>query len=156
MAPTSLYRALPAEKRTQLVLHMLARHKEARPRFIGRLVSRGGGFRAVTMQNWPAAQLAREVVRLNAQTAMDEVDLLQALYLEVEPQYQVDFLDAAGIKHEGGVIPEDMETPYASAEAVAKAAKALQAKHGEAGLHYLQTIARFNGAAWPGLHDLVG
>lgn len=126
-----------------------------RARFVARLVARGGGFRAVTVSSWPVAQLAREVVRLNAQLAEDEGDLLQALYLEVEPGIQASFLDAAGVPHEGGVMPEALEPPYASAAAVAMAAAAVRATHGEAGLHYLQTIARYNGAAWPGLDALL-
>ncbi len=155
MATPSLYRALPAERRLALVTHLLTTRKDMRARYVARLVARGGGFRAVTVSSWPVAQLAREVVRLNAQSAEDEVDLLQALYLEVEPAIQASFLDAAGVPHEGGVMPEALEPPYASAAAVATAAAAVRGKHGDAGLHYLQTIARYNGAAWPGLDALL-
>ncbi|MBI3791006.1 MAG: hypothetical protein HY275_09015 [Gemmatimonadetes bacterium] len=155
MATPSLFRVLPAERRLQLVTHLLTTRKEIRPRLVARIVARGGGFRAATVMGWPLAQLAREFVRLNAASPEDEIDLLQALYLEVEPQLQAFFLDAAGVKHEGGTIPEDLAMPYASAERVATAAAALREKYGDDGLHYLRTIARYNGAAWPGIDTLV-
>lgn len=155
MAPVSLYRSLTAERRLALVTHLLTTRKEVRARFVARLVARGGGFRAVTVNGWPLAQLAREFVRLNAQSLEDEIELLQALYLEVEPGIQACFLDAAGVKHEGGAIDEGLEPPFADAAAVAKAAAAVREQFGEDGAHYLRTIARYNGAAWPGIDALT-
>ena len=155
MAAPSLYRSLSAERRLALVTHLLTTRKEWRARFVARLVARGGGFRAVTVNSWPPAQLAREVVRLNPQSADDEVELLQALYLEVQPEIQASFLDAAGVAHAAGVIAEGAEPPYASEAAVATGAAAVRAQHGDDGLHYLRTIARYNGAAWPGIDALV-
>ena len=154
MASPSVYRALPAARRLMLVTHLLTTRTDARAVFIQRLVSRGGGFRAVTLRRWPLDQLAREVVRLNAQSADDEMDLLQALYVEVEPAIQTAFLDAAGVPHEAGVIAESAEPPFADAAAVARAAALVRERHGEEGMQYLRTIARYNGAAWPGI-DLV-
>ena len=104
---------------------------------------------------WPPAKLAQEVVRMNAQTADDELDLLQTLYVDVEPQIQADFLAAAGVQAEGAVIPEGLEPPYATAEGVAKGAAAIRAKHGVDGEHYLRVIARYNAAAWPGVEGIV-
>jgi hypothetical protein len=155
MATPSLYRALPSDRRLALVTHLITTRQDMRARFIARIVARGGGFRAATLTRWPLAQLAREVVRLNAQTPDDEVDLLQALYVEVEPGIQVSFLDAAGVAHENGVIADSVKPPYASEAAVAKAAAALRAEFGDQGEHYLRTIARYNGAAWPGLDALL-
>ena len=154
-ANKSPYRALPAARRVALLTRLFTERKEARAQFIQRLVSRGGGFRAVTLATWPVAKLAAEVVRMNAQSADDEVDLLQALYVDVEPAIQITFLEAAGVPHEGAVIDEKMEPPFADAAAVARAAAVVRERHGEEGLHYLLTIARYNGAAWPSLDDLL-
>jgi hypothetical protein len=156
MAPTSLYRALPAERRLALVTHLLTTRKETRAFFVSRIVAKGGGFRVKTVAGYSREQLAKEVVRLNAQSENDEVDLLQALYLEVRPEIQIAFLDACGVKHEDGAIDESVVVPYASAETVEKAAAALRTQFGDDGLHYLRTCARYNGAAWPGLDALVG
>ena len=119
--------------------------------YIQRLVARGGGFRAVTMQPWSSDKIAREVVRLNAQSADDEVELLQLLYVDLEPAIQTTFVEAAGVKHENGKIDEDLEQPYADSATVVKAADALCAKHGDDGVLYLRTIAKYNLMGWPGL-----
>lgn len=154
MANPSLYRSLPAARRVALLTKLISERKETRALFIQRMTKRGG-FRAVTLLQWPAAKLAAEVVRMNAQTAEDELDLLQALYVDVEPQIQADFLAAAGVPADGAVIPEGAEPPYATAEAVAKAAAAIRAKHGAEAEHYLRVIARYNPAGWPGIEAIV-
>lgn len=123
--------------------------------YVQRLVARGGGFRAVTLQAWPAERLAREVVRLNAESPHDELDLLHTLYVELEPAVQRTFLDAAGVAHANGVMAESLEPPYADAEAVARGAVAVRAAHGEEGVRYLRTLARYSPAAWPGVTDQV-
>lgn len=151
MAPSSPFRALPAERRVALVTHVASSSREGRAHYIQRLIARGGGFRAVTLNGWPVDKLAREVVRLNAQTVADEMDLLHTLYVELEPAIQIAFLTAAGVQHADGVIDETLEPPFADAGTVAMAAVAVRDAHGEAGLHYRRTIARYNPAAWPGL-----
>jgi hypothetical protein len=156
VATPTPYRTLPAARRVALLTHLLTTHRETRAVYIQRLVSRGGGFRAVTMQPWPADRIAREVVRLNAESAQDEVELLQLLYVDLEPGIQIAFLDATGVKHDGGKIDEDLELPYADAESVKRGADLLMEKHGEDGLHYLRTIARYNLSAWPGLDAYLG
>ena len=110
----SLYRALPSAKRVELLTRLIAERKDSKALFIQRMAKRGG-FRPVTLRQWPAAKLAQEVVRMNAQTADDEVDLLQALYVDFEPAIQTDFMQAAGVKGEGAVIDEALEPPYADA-----------------------------------------
>lgn len=155
-AARSPWRMLSAERRAAILDRLFRERKEARAEYVQRLVMRGGGFRAATLLSWPPARLAKEVVRLNAQTAEDEVDLLQALYVDLEPAIQVDFLDAAGVKHEQGAITESLEPPFAGAEAVARAVAVVRERHGADGEHYLRTIARYNGAAWPGIEGLVG
>ncbi|MEO7361545.1 MAG: hypothetical protein ABI120_14525 [Gemmatimonadaceae bacterium] len=151
MATPSPYRSLPSARRVALLTHLLTAHRETRTLYIQRLVSRGGGFRAVTMQPWPAERIAKEVVRLNAESAQDEVELLQLLYVDLEPEIQVTFLDATGVKHDAGKIDEELDMPYADAASVVRGADALRAKHGDDGLHYLRTIAKYNLAAWPEL-----
>ena len=123
--------------------------------YIQRLVSRGGGFRAVTLKTWPVDRLAREIVRMNAETADDELDLLQLLYVDLEPQIQTTFLDAAGVKHVNGKMPDDLEPPYADSDAVRRASEAVLASHGSEGVHYLRTIARYSAAGWPGIGAVV-
>ncbi|MFN5598484.1 MAG: hypothetical protein ACK5AK_03800, partial [Gemmatimonas sp.] len=81
--------------------------------------------------------------------------LLQLLYVDLEPQYQVTFLDAAGVTHENGVLPEDLDVPYAHADAVTRGAEAVLAAHGDHGRHYLRTLVVYNLAAWPGLESIV-
>jgi hypothetical protein len=106
MATPTPYRSLPAARRVELVTHMLTASREGRAMFIQRLVARGGGFRAVTLNQWPVDRLAKEIVRMNAQNAQDELDLLQLLYVDLEPGIQITFLDAAGVPHENGRIAE--------------------------------------------------
>jgi hypothetical protein len=155
MAITSPYRSLPAARRVALVTHAMQSSRDVRLLYIQRLVARGGGFRAVTLQSWPVDRLAREIVRMNAETANDELDLLQLLYLEVEPGIQSTFLDAAGVKHEGGKMPEDLEPPYADADAVRRGAAAVRETHGEEGERYLRTLLRYSREGWPGIEDVV-
>ena len=120
--PSSPYRLLPAERRLSLVTHALRQHRENREAYAQRLVARGGGFRAATLMTWAPERLAKEVVRLNAESAQDELELLQLLYVELEPHIQIAFLDAAGVAHTDGIIPEELEAPYADAPAVEHAA----------------------------------
>ena len=110
----------------------------------------------MTLRSWSPDRLATEVVRLNAQTAQDEFDLLHHLYVELEPSVQITFLDAAGVPHENGAMPEDLEIPYADESAVARAAAAVREQHGEDGERYLQTLARYSPTAWPGIDRIAG
>lgn len=151
---TSVYRSLPAARRVALLTRLISERKDSRALFTQRMAARGG-FRAVTLQQWPAAKLAQEVVRMNAQTAEDEVDLLQALYVDMEPAIQIAFLQAAGVKAAGAVIDEALEPPYAAAEPVARAAALVREQFGEEGMHYLRTIARYNPAGWPGIVEVL-
>jgi hypothetical protein len=151
----SPYRALPAARRVALVTHALNASRETRALYIQRLVARGGGFRAVTLNGWPVDRLAKEFVRMNAQTAEDELDLLHLLYVEVEPAIQTTFLDAAGVRHEHGKMPEDLEPPYADADAVRRGAAAVRERHGEEGERYLRTLLRYSREGWPGIEDVV-
>ncbi|HET7458599.1 MAG TPA: hypothetical protein VFJ74_13215 [Gemmatimonadaceae bacterium] len=152
---SSPYRSLPAARRVALVTHALKASREARAIYIQRLVARGGGFRAVTLQTWPVDRLAREIVRLGAESANDEVDLLQMLYVDLEPAIQTTFLDAAGVAHEQGRIAEEAEPPYADADGVRRGAAAVRERHGDDGAHYLRTIARYNREAWPGIDEVI-
>jgi hypothetical protein len=90
---TSPFKSLSAERRLWLVQQALARHKGARAIYAQRLAAKGGGFRAVTLTTWPPEKLAKECLRLNALAAQDELELLQMLYVDIEPQYQVTFLE---------------------------------------------------------------
>ena len=153
--PPTPYRALPAEQRVALVTAMLTRHPHTRALFISRLTSRKGGFRAQTFQPWPADKLAREVVRVGAESVQDEVDLLQLLYVELEPAIQVTFLDAAGVRHDNGTMPEDLSPPFADEAAVHRAVQAVVAQHGPAGDHYLLALVTYARAGWPGIVEAV-
>jgi hypothetical protein len=155
MPTISPYRALPLERRLALVTHALGSSREVRALYIQRLVSRGGGFRAVTLKTWPVERLAREIVRTRAETADDELDLLQMLYVDLEPEVQTTFLDAAGVAHEGGTIADELDPPYADADAVRRAAEAVRERHGEEGAHYLRTLATYSSESWPGIETLV-
>lgn len=138
-----------------LVTHALQQGRDVKAAYIQRLVARGGGFRAATLQAWPTDKLAREFVRLNAQNAQDEIELLQLLYVELEPGIQATFLDAAGVRHENGKMPDDLEPPFADAAHVRRGVEAVRATHGDAGEHYLATIARYAPDGWPGISELV-
>jgi hypothetical protein len=155
MSSYSPYRALPQERRLALVTHALTSSREARAQYIQRMVSRGGGFRAVTLRTWPVDRLAREIVRTRAETADDERDLLQTLYVDLEPGIQVTFLDAAGVAHDGGTITDDAESPLADADAVRRAAESVRKKHGDDGVHYLRTLAAYSADSWPGIGGIV-
>lgn len=151
----SLFRELPAERRVALLTKLIGANRDTRALFIQRMVARGGGFRAVTLQSWAPAKLAAEVVRLNAQTAEDELDLLHALYVSVEPQIQEAFLQAAGVKAEGAVIDESLTAPFADEDGVRRGAATVLERFGDDGKHYLRTIAHYNAAAWPGITTIV-
>lgn len=158
MAEASPYRSLPAATRQRLIEHELGADKSAKQLYVQAIVAKGGGFRPETLRKWPPAQLAREVVRRNLETFGDELRLLQLLYVELEPELQIAFLDACGVKHTGGSIDDEGEEGAALADAatVRKAADALIAEHGDRGRHYLRTIAAYNSEAWPGLRDHLG
>jgi hypothetical protein len=156
MSKLSPYRSLPAERRIALVTHAASASREARALYIQRLIAKGGGFRAVTLQGWPVDRLAREVVRLRAETGEDEFELLHLLYVQLEPAIQVTFLDATGVAHEGGRIADELEAPYADAAAVVRGVAAVRAAHGEDGERYLRTLQRYSAAAWPGLEAALG
>ena len=155
MATPSPYRSLPAARRVALVAHVVSASRQGRVHYVQRLVSRVGGFRAVTLMTWPVDRLAREVVRMNAESAEDELDLLQLLYVDLEPAIQATFLDAAGVRHEDGKIAEELTPPFAHGEAVQRAAAAVREAHGEDGERYLRTLARYSPDAWPGIDMVV-
>jgi hypothetical protein len=155
MPPLSPYRSLPVERRVALVTYELKTQREARPIFIQRLCSRGGGFRPASFQNWSAERLAQEVVRLKVESAQDELGLMQTLYVDLEPAIQSTFLDAAGVKHENGRIDEEVEPPYCGEDGVKKGSDAVIAAHGDEGVRYLRTIHRYAAEAWPGLNAIV-
>ncbi|MCU0619136.1 MAG: hypothetical protein MUF40_04430 [Gemmatimonadaceae bacterium] len=94
MPPTSPYRTLPVERRVALVHHLIKADRAAHVTFVQRIVAKGGGFRAVAVAKWPTDRLAKEVVRMQAETPQDELDLLQTLYVDVEPAIQITFLDS--------------------------------------------------------------
>src|SRR5512133_243635 len=152
---SSPYRALPTARRVALVTHAMSASRDTRALYIQRLVARGGGFRAATLKSWPVDRLAREIVRMNADSASDEVDLLQLLYVDLEPTIQSTFLDAAGVPHENGRIGDETEPPYTDAAGVRRGAAAVRERHGDDGAHYLRTIARYNRDAWPGIDDVI-
>ncbi|MGZ8378607.1 MAG: hypothetical protein ACXWZS_08580 [Gemmatirosa sp.] len=155
MSTPSPYRSLPSARRVALVTQAIKTGREARALYAQRLIARGGGFRAVTLASWPADKLAREIVRTSAETPQDELDLLQLLYVELEPGIQIAFLDAAGVSHENGRMGETLEPPYADADAVQRAAAAVRAEHGEDGERYLRTLARYSREGWPGIEEIV-
>lgn len=151
MAPLTPYRTLSAERRTALVAHAVAADPQLRASFAQRVVARGGGFRAATVRQWPTVQLAREVVRRSLETPQDEFALLHTLFVDLEPEVQIAFLDAAGVRHDAGKIPEDLTPPLAEAAAVRRAAEAVLGRFGDDGRRYLATIALYNAEAWPGI-----
>jgi hypothetical protein len=155
MRTPSPFRSLPAERRVALVTQAMTTNREGRALYIQRLLARGGGFRAVTLNSWPVERLAQEIVRMNAQTAQDELELLQLLYVDLEPSIQITFLDAAGVEHEQGRIAETQAPPYADAAAVRRAAAVVLERHGADGMHYLQTLARYNRDAWPEIEGVA-
>ncbi len=154
MANTTPYRTLSLEKRTALVKHMITSSKEGRTLFLARLASKTG-FRPVTLQSWSADKLAGEVIRTRAETGDDELNLLHLLYVELEPAIQSTFLDAAGVRHENGAMPDDLEPPYANEEGVKRGVEAVRTQHGEDGERYLQTLARYSADGWPGIRNLA-
>jgi hypothetical protein len=52
-------------------------------------------------------------------------------------------------------MPEELEPPFATADAVAKGAAAVVEQFGENGRHYLQTIAKYNAAGWPDIERVI-
>lgn len=149
------YRTLPKEKRVALVKHMVTSNKDGRTLFIARLAAKTG-FRPVTLQSWSADKLAQEVVRVRAETADDELSLLHLMYVELEPAIQSTFLDAAGVKHENGMMADELEAPFATEDAVKKGVDAVRTQHGEDGERYLRTLERYSAGGWPGIGAALG
>ena len=94
-------------------------------------------------------------MRLNAEGQQAELDLLQLLYVELDPSIQVTFLDAAGVAHDNGKMPEELEPPFADAAAVRRAAAAVRERHGADGERYLRTLARYSTEGWPGIAEVA-
>src|SRR5450755_887816 len=140
MTNNSPYRTLSTDRRVAIVTHAISSSTEGRELSVQRLASRPGGFRLVTLRTWPPDRIAKEVVRTNAQTAADELDLLHRLYVELEPHIQATFLDAAGVKNDAGQMPDELEPPFADEAAVKRGVEAVRAQHGEEGERYLQTL----------------
>lgn len=155
MAIPSPYRTLPPAQRIALVTHEINANRQSRDGYIAQVVARGGGFRPEKLRKWPAEQLAREVVRHNLETFQDELALMVLLYVELEPEIQMMFLDRLEVPHERGSIPEGLAPPFAGAESIAAAAAEVVARYGDDGRRYLRTIAMYNSEAWPGLADVV-
>jgi hypothetical protein len=59
------------------------------------------------------------------------------------------------VAHENGRMPEDLEPPYADADAVRRAAPVVRERHGEDGMRYLRTLVRYGKEAWPGIETVV-
>jgi hypothetical protein len=104
---------------------------------------------------WPVERLAGEVVRRNAEQAADELELLQLLYVELEPAIQITFLESAGVRHDHGVIEDSLQPPFANADAVARAVSAVRAAHGDDGERYLRALVKYSADVWPGIATLV-
>lgn len=155
MTNLSPYRSLPPERRLALVLHAIKTSRDARMLYTQRILSRGGGFRAVTLNGWPAEKLAAEIVRLKAEQPQDELDLLHLLYVQLEPAIQIDFLDTARVAHDRGVMPEELKPPFADEAAVRLAADKVIEQHGADGARYLHTLARYSAAGWPGIVEIA-
>ena len=153
MPNPSPYRSLAPGRRLALVTHAITSSREARALYTRHLISRGGGFRAVTLNSWPAEKLAREIVRMKAEQPQDELDLLHLLYVELDPAIQITFLDAARVAHERGVIAEELQPPFADATAVRVAAAVVVEQHGSDGARYLQTLAHYSSIGWPGIES---
>ena len=155
MAKLSPYRSLAPARRLALMTHALTADRAVRTAYVQRLVARGGGFRADTLKKWPVDQLAREIIRRNVEGDQDELQLLLLLYVELEPIFQITFLEATGVPHDGANISDALPIPYADAGTVKRAAESLIAQFGDDARHYLTTIALYNGPAWPGLEELI-
>lgn len=153
MPVSSPYKSLPVETRMRLVERDLESNSGSRAAYIMQMVKKGGGFRPATLRKWPVSQLAREIVRRRMETLQDEIGYLQMLYVELEPEIQCAFCDAAGVAHENGEIPEELPLPLSSEELVGAAAQAVIDRFGERGRHYLTTISVYNPDAWPGLGE---
>lgn len=155
MPQLSPYRSLSQARRVGLVAHDIASSRDSRDSYIRRIIARGGGFRAEKLREWEPEQLAREIVRHGLETLQDELTLLQTLYVELEPGLQIAFLDLTGVPRDGAMIPDDLKAPFADVPTVRLAALALLEQYGDDARHYLQTIARYNTDAWPGLTALL-
>ena len=59
------------------------------------------------------------------------------------------------VKNEAGQMPDELEPPFADEAAVERGAAAVRAQHGDEGERYLQTLARYNSHAWPGIVDVA-
>ena len=92
---------------------------------------------------------------MKAESSTDELDLLQTLYVDLEPGIQITFLDAAGVEHENGKMPDSLDPPYADEDSVRRGVAAVREKHGDEGEHYLRTIALYSRDGWPGISGLV-
>lgn len=109
-------------------------------------------FRPQSVRKLPADRIVPRLVR-KAPDLPDTVlfQFLFHLHMEQRRPLLVEFLDAAGLPHEEGVLelPEEYEGP--DAEAVAKAAGELVAAHGHEALVYLATLKVADDEFWSAL-----
>jgi hypothetical protein len=50
---------------------------------------------------------------------------------------------------------EELQPPYADADAVRRAADLVRERHGDDGVRYLRTLARYSREGWPGIETIV-
>lgn len=109
-------------------------------------------FRPQSVRKLPPDRIVPRLVR-KAPDLPDTVlfQFLFHLHMEERRPLLVEFLDAAGLPHEEGVLelPEEYEGP--DGEAVAKAAADMVAAHGHEALVYLATLKVADEEFWSGL-----
>lgn len=109
-------------------------------------------FRPHSIRKLPVDTVVGRLVRM-AEDVPENVLFQYLFHLHMDERRPLlrEFLDAAGIPHEDGVLdlPEDFGEP--DADAVAKAAEQLVKAHGHQALVYLATLKVADKAFWQGL-----
>lgn len=113
-------------------------------------------FRPQSVRKLPVDRVVPRLVRKAPD--LPETVLFQYLFhfhMEERRPLLVEFLDAAGLPNEDGVLdlPEEFEGP--DADAVAKAATDLVAAHGHDALVYLATLKVADDEFWTGLDGVL-
>jgi hypothetical protein len=139
-AATALWQNADRETRIALEL-VLAKELKFRPQSVHRL---------------PIDKVVGRLVRL-AEEVPENILFQYLFHLHMADRRPLlrEFLDAAGIPHDDGVLdlPEDYERPDPGK--VAAAAKDLVAAHGHEGLVYLATLKVADKEFWEGLDDAL-
>lgn len=113
-------------------------------------------FRPKTLKSLPAERKARMLIELPGIPAEVIMGLLAAFHLTHRKDMLVEFLNAAGIEHENGLLTEAANEKVPTAESIHAAVEAIRAKYPADQVNtYLEVLYTQDPEYWKELKDTV-